>query len=327
MNIRFDDEVPAEERTYCLLLALISDPYGLSKATIFGSVRGYREEFGRDGASSALEKKFERDKDELRSMGIPLKTSNHDNPADQVYTISEADYEHLTFTDAEISLLTAASAVWSESALSSDARELRVRLRANDVTTEAHLEAHAPRIETRDAVYPSIADALASHSRISFNYLKPGQFKPERRIVTPLGLVNFDGRWHLLAHDYGRDSERTFLLRRIVGEVNRVRVGAGDPPDVEKSPRAGNELVIHLKQLWASLTATVRVTPGTKAAVSLGNRKDTSVKGEVYTVHYLDESVFADELCEYGVESIVLDPPSLRDAVISRLERLVADHG
>jgi predicted DNA-binding transcriptional regulator YafY len=37
--------------------------------------------------------------------------------------------------------------------------------------------------------------------------------------------------------------------------------------------------------------------------------------------------VFADELCEYGVEAIVIDPPSLRDAVVSRLERLVADHG
>ncbi|CAB4597509.1 MAG: WYL domain-containing protein [Actinobacteria bacterium] len=327
MNIRIDKPVPAEERTYCLLLALISEPYGLSKAMIYKSVRGYREDFLSSGVTDALEKKFERDKRELRSMGIPLMTSNHENPADQVYSISESDYEQLSFTDAEISLLTAASAVWSESALSSDARELKIRLLANDVATVAHLEAHAPRIETRDASYPSIANALESNSRIAFNYLKPGQFKPEKRVVSPLALVNYDGRWHLLAHDYERDAERTFLLRRIVGEVQDVRVKESDPPAVDPRPRAGNELIVHLNELWRSLTATVRVAPQTKAAVSLANRKDTVVDGDVYTVHYLDEAVFADELCEYGVEAIVLEPQSLRDAVISRLERLADDHG
>jgi proteasome accessory factor B len=86
-------------------------------------------------------------------------------------------------------------------------------------------------------------------------------------------------------------------------------------------------LIIHLNKLWASLTATVRVAPLTKAAVSLANRKDTVVDGDVYTVHFLDEAVFADELCEYGTEAIVLEPESLRNAVIERLERLVDDHG
>jgi proteasome accessory factor B len=86
-------------------------------------------------------------------------------------------------------------------------------------------------------------------------------------------------------------------------------------------------LIIHLNKLWGSLTATVRVTPLTKAAVSLANRKDTVVDGDVYTVHFLDEAVFADELCEYGTEAIVLEPESLRNAVIERLERLVDDHG
>ncbi len=86
-------------------------------------------------------------------------------------------------------------------------------------------------------------------------------------------------------------------------------------------------MIIHLNKLWASLTATVRVAPLTKAAVSLANRKDTVVDGDVYTVHFLDEAVFADELCEYGTEAIVLEPESLRNAVIERLERLVDDHG
>jgi proteasome accessory factor B len=85
--------------------------------------------------------------------------------------------------------------------------------------------------------------------------------------------------------------------------------------------------VDHLHQLWDSLEATIQVTPGTKASVALANRRSTTITGDIYIVHYLDEAVFADELCEYGAEAIVLSPLSLRDAVVARLERLVNDHG
>lgn len=304
------------------MLALVPSSRGMSKQEIFETVRGYREEYLNKGASDALNKKFDRDKDELKSMGIPLTTSETENPADAVYSISESDYEELSFTAAEIPLLTAASAVWRESAHSADAREAKMRLLAADVSDDAQLAAFAPRLDTHDVAYAPIADALTSGSDVSFPYLKPGDLKPMLRHVTPLGLAIFDGRWHLRAFDHDRDAERTFLLRRVVGKV--VKTG---PSEKEREPRAGNILSAHLTELWNSLTATVRVAPKSKAAGVLANRNGTEVNGDLYTVHYLDEAVFADELCEYGAEAIVLEPASLRDAVIARLERLVADHG
>lgn len=294
----------------------------MSKQEIFETVRGYREDYLNKGATDALNKKFDRDKDELKSMGIPLITSETENPADAVYSISESDYEALTFTPAEVSLLTAASAVWRESAHSNDAREAKMRLLAADVDDDPQLVAYAPRIDTRDVAYPVIADALTSGSDLSFPYLKPGQVKPEMRRVSPLAMAIYDGRWHLLAFDHDRDAERTFLLRRIVGKV--VKTG---PATVSPDLRAGTEFARHLTNLWASLTATIRVQPRTKAAVALGNRSGTTIADDIYTVHFLDEAVFADELCEYGAEAIVIEPQSLRDAVIERLERLVDDHG
>lgn len=317
-----DNDVPAEERLWCLILALVPTSRGMSKQEIFENVRGYREEYLNNGASDALNKKFDRDKDELKSMGIPLTTSDTENPADAVYSISESDYEEMSFSPAEISLLTAASAVWRESAHSNDAREAKMRLLAADVSDEKNLAAFAPRLDTHDVAYAPLADALTSGSDISFPYLKPGQLKPELRRVSPLALASFDGRWHLLAFDHDRDAERTFLLRRIVGKV--VKTG---PRTVNPDPRAGNVFSKHLTDLWNSLTATITVVPGTKAAGVLANRMGTVVTGNTYTVHYLDEAVFADELCEYGAEAIVVEPASLRDAVIARLERLVEDHG
>ena len=98
-------------------------------------------------------------------------------------------------------------------------------------------------------------------------------------------------------------------------------------PAQKPDTRAAELFVKHLHELWDSLGATIRVTPGTKASVALANRRRTTIDGDTYTVHYLDEAVFADELCEYGAEAIVLSPRSLRDAVVARLERLVSDHG
>ena len=159
---------------------------------------------------------------------------------------------------------------------------------------------------------------------VRFPYLKPGQAKYEVRTVTPLSVANYDGRWHVLAFDHDRDAERTFLLRRIVG---KVAIAEKVKPAQSPNKRAAALFVDHLNELWDSLTATIRVTPTTKAAIALANRRGTTVDGDVYTIHYLDEAVLADELCEYGAEAIVLEPASLRSAVIDRLQRLASDHG
>ncbi len=317
-----DGVVSAEERLFCLLLALLPSDRGMSKNEIFKNVRGYRDEFRQTGATESLNKKFERDKDELKSIGIPLKTSATENPADAEYSIAKKDYS-FSFTPAELSLLTAASAVWSESAHSVDANEALIRLAAADGKDASAAES-APRVDTHDAAYPQIAAAVTKNQVVRFPYLKPGEAKYELRTVTPLSVVNYDGRWHVLAYDHDREAERTFLLRRIVGKVVTAdKVKPAQAPD----DRAAELFVAHLDALWDSLSATVDVTPGTKAAVTLANRRGTTIKGTTYTIHYLDEAVLADELCEYGAEAIVLTPASLRSAVIERLTRLEADHG
>ncbi len=63
-----------EERLVNLVVALMATEQGLTKQAILSSVAGYREH-GEAGASKdALEKMFERDKENLRSLGIPVET-------------------------------------------------------------------------------------------------------------------------------------------------------------------------------------------------------------------------------------------------------------
>jgi proteasome accessory factor B len=46
----------------------------------------------------------------------------------------------------------------------------------------------------------------------------------------------------------------------------------------------------------------------------------------VLAVHYSDASILAEELSSFGPEVTVLEPASLRELVVQRLRRLVADH-
>ncbi|WNY34453.1 hypothetical protein Q9Q99_03385 [Curtobacterium flaccumfaciens] len=66
--------VPAEERLFSLVLALLSTESGLTKAEILANVQGYRQRFSTGGDNASLERQFERDKDDVRELGIPLET-------------------------------------------------------------------------------------------------------------------------------------------------------------------------------------------------------------------------------------------------------------
>ena len=66
--------VPVDERQFSLILALIATDVGLTKAQILSTVTGYAGRYSMGGDNSALERQFERDKDDLRELGVPLET-------------------------------------------------------------------------------------------------------------------------------------------------------------------------------------------------------------------------------------------------------------
>jgi len=322
--------IPVEERLFSLVLALLATDTGLTKNEILSTVQGYRQKFQHSGDNSNLERQFERDKDDIRDLGVPIETvespGQAGNNQNLRYRIPRGDYElpsDIAFSPEETTLLNLAAMVWREGSLSGESRRAIIKLRSLGVTTTEPVLGYAPRVRVRDAAFEPLSAALEKHLIVQFAYLKPGEGEPRLRTVAPLALVQHQGRWHLYADEPESGSTKTFLLRRIVSAITTTSKSF-PPPAADQSERA----LAGLEEVWRRHTAVVEVEPGSDAATRLGKRRGTvAAASGALELHYSDANILADELASFGPEVLVLSPPELRDAVRDRLLRTAADHG
>jgi proteasome accessory factor B len=322
--------VPVEERLFSLVLALLATDAGLTKSEILSTVQGYRQKYSHSGDNSNLERQFERDKDDIRELGVPLETIESPGQAGNNqslrYRIPRGAYElpaDIVFSPEETALLNLAALVWREGSLSGESRRAILKLRSLGVATAEPVLGYAPRLRVREPAFEPLGTALEKHTMVQFAYLKPGESDARVRTVAPLALVQHQGRWHLYADEPASGATRTFLLRRIVSDVTPTGESF-DPPGADQSEIA----LAELDAVWNSHTAVVEVDPGTDAATRLGKRRGTVVAASgALELHYSDVNILADELAGFGPEVLVLAPPDLRAAVHSRLTRTAADHG
>jgi proteasome accessory factor B len=322
--------VPVEERLFSLVLALLATDAGLTKSEILSTVQGYRQKYSHSGDNSNLERQFERDKDDIRELGVPLETLESPGQAGNNqslrYRIPRGAYElpaDIVFSPEETALLNLAAMVWREGSLSGESRRAILKLRSLGVATAEPVLGYAPRVRVREPAFEPLGTALEKHTMVQFAYLKPGESDARVRTVAPLALVQHQGRWHLYADEPASRATRTFLLRRIVSDVTPTGESF-DPPGADQSEIA----LAELDAVWNSHTAVVEVDPGTDAATRLGKRRGTVVAASgALELHYSDANILADELAGFGPEVLVLAPPDLRAAVRSRLTRTAADHG
>lgn len=316
-----------EERLVNLVVALMATEQGLTKDTILSSVSGYREQSEVGASKDALEKMFERDKENLRGLGIPIETigdyADPDDLRDARYRIPTAEYElptDIEFTPAEIAVLNLAGGVWSESSMSADARSGLRKIRALGIDVDAPIIGYSPRISLRAPSFAPLQRAIEQGRVVEFDYLKAGEDAAVRRRIQPLALVEYEGRWHVYGLDLAHEQPRTFLLSRIVSDVSTTRM----PFDLALRDGAGERALAGLTGLAARQLALLEVDPGTEAALRLSRRAQPAEQG--IRVPYVDVHIFADELASYGPEVRVVEPAALRDEVIARLERTLALH-
>jgi proteasome accessory factor B len=322
--------VPVEERLFSLVLALLASESGLTKPEILSTVQGYRQRFQESGITVSLERQFERDKDDIRELGVPLETiESPDDPGNNQnlrYRIPRGDYElpaDISFSPEETTLLNLAAMVWREGSLSGESRRAILKLRSLGVTSDEPVLGYAPRLRVREAAFQPLNSALEKRVLVRFGYLKPGESEARTRTVAPIALIQHRGRWLLHAEDRDAGATRNFLLRRIVTPVTATNTRYPAFP-ADATERALAELEV----IWTAAVRAVEVEPGSDAAVRLYKRRGTTTSGDgALQLHYTDLELFADELAGFGPEVLVVSPPELRAAVISRLERTAADHG
>lgn len=316
-----------EERLVNLVVALMATEQGLTKETILGSVSGYREQAESGASKDALEKMFERDKESLRGLGVPIETigdyADPDDLREARYRVPKTEYalpDDITFTPAEIALLNLAGGVWSRSSISDEARGGLRKIKALGIPVDEPIIGYSPRISVREPAFSPLQQAIEQTRVVTFPYLKPGEQAPRIRRIRPLALVDYEARWHVYGFDLDVDAARTFLLSRIVGEVQPTR----ETFDAALRDGAGDRAVAGLDEVAQRNSALLEVNPGSEAALRLGRRGAPAEQG--ITVAYVDVHVFADELASYGPEVRVVEPDELRDHVIRRLERTLAVH-
>lgn len=326
--------VPSEERVFSLVLALVASPQGLTKSELLSTVYGYAERYDPGKPDPAIERQFERDKTQVRQLGIPIETI--DSPLESGnnqltrYRISKDRLqlpEEVRFSSSELTLLKLASLAWTDGSLGAESRWATMKLTSLGANLDVRHLGIAPRLGMLEPAAPSLQLAIDEGRVARFDYLLPGRDQPLERRVAPLRLHRAEGRWHLIAHDIERRADRVFLLSRIASEV-RVESTTFDPALSD-----GVDAVLdQLLRLRDAQRATVSVRRGSVAEARLesrGTTLPTRLDAEDRTlveIGTLDLHAFACELAGYGDEARVLEPESLRSEVARILERIREQH-
>jgi proteasome accessory factor B len=313
--------VRKSERLMNLVICLLVARTYVSKAKIREVVEGYR-----DQSDDAFEKMFERDKDALKELGIPIELGHVDRAFEDEpgYRIKRGEFElpdiHLEADEAAVVGL--AARVWQHARLAEATTSALAKLRAGGVTVDAAaLALVEPQVATIEPAFGPLWDAVVRRTPVSFTYRPPGR-EPTERHVEPWGIVSWHGHWYTVGHDRDREAVRMFRLSRVEGEVTRAgRAGSYAVPegtDIRK-------LAGQLGPADPTQTATVRVRPG--AGFALRRRSSATRPAQdgwdVLELPFHNPEALADEVLPLGVDAVVIEPADARKAVVRRLEALV----
>ncbi|MGK5113264.1 helix-turn-helix transcriptional regulator [Geodermatophilus sp. CPCC 205506] len=314
------------ERLVNLVIALLGTRQYVTAAKIRATVPGYEPDDGSARADEAFKRMFERDKAELREMGVPLETGRTSVfDTEDGYRIARADYElpEITLTGEEAAAVGLALRLWESAQLSGAAHSALVKLKAAgvDVDTGRTIPLQ-PRLDSDEPSFEPCYAAARDRRRLEFDYRRPDEATPARRSVEPWGVVAWHGRWYLVGFDLDRTERRSFRLSRVVGTPKAV-----GPPNAFEPPEDVDLAAMVAGQFGGEEhLVVVRARPGTaiglrRHATSLGPADDGDDRLQLRTT---EPFRLADQLAAYGPDVVVEAPAEVRAAVVARLTRLAA---
>ena len=308
------------ERLVNLTIALLATRRYLTKSEIFRSIDGY------EGNDESKERMFERDKDDLRSLGIEIEVGGFDPIFNDEagYRIKPESYalDLGEISGADIALLSLAANAWNGQALNAIAHSALLKLKSIGIDSDIDaIPMLAPRMVSASSELVTVVEAITTRSPITFTYI--GQdLENQKRTLNPYALASRDGFWYFAGMDLDKGAIRTFRLDRVEGEIV-----VGKKNDSFEIP-AGFDLFSHLDEGISAKLAIIDIRKGKAFAL---RKKALSVveKGEwdQITIQYGDDSTFIDSLLWHLDDVVVIEPSELRESVVKILSSMVVNHG
>jgi len=284
-------------------------------------------------STDAFEKMFERDKEELRSLGVPVEVGNMDAYFDDEpgYRIRPDEFAlpDIDLEPDEAAVIGLATKVWEHARLAQATTDVVRKLTALGVPVDVSaLDIAQPRLSADEPAFDVFFEAVQERSAVEFDYGRTGQRTATRRRLQPWGVARYSGRWYVVGLDLDRRAERVFRLSRVQGTARKVGTpGAYDvPPGTDVS-----ELARRLAPPPSTERAVVLARSG--AGVPLRRDADEVHEG----VAGPDERTawdrlvltratvgLTDELLGYGSDVYVEEPAAVREALVERLGAVLA---
>jgi len=306
------------ERLINLTIALLATKRYLTKSEIFRTVEGY------EGSAETKERMFERDKDDLRSLGIAIDVGSFDPLFNDEagYRIKSESYQLDLgeITPTEVSLLSLAAESWQGAAFADQAQSAILKLSSIGVPADPiDIPGLSPKLANSSNDLETIAGAVGSSDYLIFDYLSP-KLLLEKREIIPIALSNRSGFWYVSGVDSAVQEVRTFRLDRVNGAitVRKNKEVFEFPSDFEFD---------QIDSTSAIRFAVIDVRKGKghalrALATSLQDLGEwDQIKLPIYTIEYLTAQILW-----HGDDVFVHEPPELRDHIVEELQALLVNH-
>ena len=311
------------ERLMNLVICLLVSRTFVPKSRIRQIVGGYGEQ-----SDEAFERMFERDKDDLRELGIPIETGSNDPAGDEEpgYSIRRQEFElpEIQLEPDEAAVLGLAARVWQHASLAEATSRAVLKLRAAGVDTDTGaLAAIEPRVAVEEPAFWPLWEAVRDRRPVTFLHRKAAGEAPTRRHLQPWSVQSWHGRWYVVGYDVDREAPRLFRLSRVVGGVDpEGEAGSYAVPPASVVRAAAESLVPPRQRNLA------RIRVRRSCGYGLRRRAVTTQQGDgwdLLTVPYADGGVLADEVAGYGADVVLVEPHEVRRRVVERLRAVVGE--
>ena len=301
------------ERLINLTLALLATKRYLTKSEIFKNVTGY------SGSAETMERMFERDKDELRNIGIEIDVKALDPlfEDDQGYLIRSETFQLKgnEFAKDELLYLTMAANLWQSTALGNDSKAALLKIQSLSGPIESNV-VNTPEIRDSEnsLMLATAFDAIEYSKILTF------QYNGTARVVEPLGMYTKSGFWYLVAKD--ENSFKSFKLLRIEGKL-----AINGKPNGFKKPE-NFDLRKYLEKINKEELVLAEILVRKEQAFALRSKyavSDFDDDWDLMDLPYNYEPEIIETILWHGENLIVLKPESLRKSIKYFLKEFIDD--